>query len=87
MPADLEPDLIICDIRLPGTRDGIDWLGQWLGEWPDTAGILISGEVSADVQARAEQEGLILLPKPVDPDLLLHTLASLRRPQGNAPNA
>ena len=28
---------------------------------------------------RAEQEGLLLLPKPVDPDLLLHTLTGLCR--------
>lgn len=79
VPADLAPDLIICDIRLPGSRDGIDWLSQWLESWPEAGGILVSGEVSGDVLERAEQEGLMLLSKPVDPDILLQTLVRLRR--------
>jgi len=72
-------DLVICDIRLPDDRDGIDWLSQWLAAWPDTAGLLVSGEAGEAVQERAEQEGLLLLAKPVDPDLLLRTLLRLKR--------
>lgn len=72
-------DLVICDIRLPGDHDGIYWLSQWLAEWPDAGGVLVSGESGEMVQERAEQEGLILLTKPVDPDLLLQTLLSLNR--------
>lgn len=71
--------LVVCDIRLPGERDGIDWLAQWLADWPHAAGLLVSGEMSASVQARAEHEGLILLPKPVDPVLLQRTLIGLCR--------
>lgn len=79
VPVQLAADLVICDIRLPGEHDGIHWLSHWLAEWPDAGGVLVSGEASEAVQERAEQEGLLLLEKPVDPDLLLQTLLSLNR--------
>lgn len=79
VPAQLAADLVICDIRLPGEHDGIHWLSQWLADWPDAGGVLVSGEAGEAVQERAEQEGLLLLSKPVDPDLLLQTLLSLQR--------
>ena len=74
-----EVDLVVCDIRLPGERDGITCLTDWLDAWPDAAGLLVSAESDPEVLDRAEQEGLLLLPKPVDPDLLLHTLTGLCR--------
>ncbi|WP_162932640.1 ATP-binding response regulator [Solimonas sp. K1W22B-7] len=80
-PADVEealqPDLILCDVRLPGERDGIDWLTDWLAQWPEARGLLLSGELAAETHQRAEQEGLLLLTKPVPPDLLLRTLAGM----------
>jgi two-component system, sensor histidine kinase len=78
------PDLILCDIRLPGARDGIDWLTQWLAQWPDARGLLISGELQSLTHQRAEQEGLLLLLKPVNPDALLQTLAGLVREPSTA---
>jgi signal transduction histidine kinase len=77
--SELAVDFVICDIRLPGEHDGIYWLSEWLAEWPNTGGVLISGENGEIVQQRAEHEGLILLAKPVDPHILLHTLMSLKR--------
>ncbi len=74
-----DTDLVLCDIRLPGERDGIDCLAQWLADWPDAAGLLVSAESTPATLERAEAEGLILLPKPVDPDLLQHTLIGLCR--------
>lgn len=71
------PDLVLCDIRLPGGRDGISWLAEWLGLWPDARGLLLSGELSSETHERAEQEGLLLLSKPVNPELLLQTLIGL----------
>ena len=65
--------------RLAWERDGIDWLSAWLDQWPHVGGVLVSGEAGEAVQERAEQEGLLLLAKPVDPDLLLQTLLSLAR--------
>lgn len=79
VPLQSSADLVICDIRLPGRHDGIHWLSEWLANWPDAGGVLVSGEASESVQERAEQEGLLLLAKPVDPDLLLQTLISLKR--------
>ena len=73
------PDVIVCDIRLPTSKDGIEWLGEWLERWPDARGLLISGELAAETHERAEQEGLLLLSKPVDPDLLLQTFTGLLR--------
>lgn len=73
----LAPDLILCDVRLPGGRDGIDWLTDWLAQWPDARGLLVSGELAPETHQRAEQEGLLLLTKPVAPDLLLRTLAGM----------
>ncbi len=74
-----QPDLILCDIRLPDERDGIDWLTDWLMEWPDARGLLLSGELLTETHQRAEQEGLLLLSKPVDPDMLLQTLSGMLR--------
>lgn len=74
------PDIILCDIRLPGERDGVSWLSDWLGHWPSARGMLISGEVLPATIQRAEQEGLILLSKPVDPEILLQTISSLLHP-------
>lgn len=71
-------DMIICDIRLPSEQDGVYWLSYWLVEWPNAGGVLISGELTEAVQDQVEQEGLLLLEKPVDPDVLLKTLLSLR---------
>ena len=74
-----QPDLILCDIRLPGERDGIDCLCDWLDAWPDARGLLVSGELLPETHLRAEQEGLLLLSKPVNPDLLLQTMSGLLR--------
>lgn len=75
--ADAQPDLILSDIRLPGERDGIDWVAEWLGWWPEARALLLSGEISPETHQRAEQEGLLLLAKPVPPDFLLQTLVGL----------
>jgi len=75
VPEQLQPELILCDVRLPGDRDGIRWLTEWLGQWPEARGLLLSGELTA--AQRAEQEGLMMLPKPVDPEVLLRALAGM----------
>lgn len=77
VPESSKPDLIISDIRLPGDRDGIHWLVDWLTWWPKARGLLLSGEISTETDQRAEAEGLLLLSKPADPELLLRTLVSL----------
>ena len=75
VPADLAPDLIVCDVRLPGGRDGIAWLTEWLARWPEARGLLMSGELTA--AQRAEQEGLMMLAKPADPATLLSALIGM----------
>lgn len=80
VPASTQPDLIVSDIRLPGDRDGIQWLVEWLAQWPKARGLLLSGEISPETDHRAEAEGLLLLSKPADPELLLQTLISMTPP-------
>jgi len=75
VPLSAAPDLILSDIRLPGERDGIQWLVEWLAQWPKSRGLLLSGEAST------EAEGLLLLSKPADPELLLQTLISMTPPE------
>ncbi|MES2488857.1 MAG: ATP-binding protein [Pseudomonadota bacterium] len=81
VPDSVKPDLILSDIRLPGERDGIQWLVEWLALWPKTRGLLLSGEISTETDQRAEAEGLLLLSKPADPELLLQTLISMTPPE------
>ncbi|MGH8505262.1 MAG: ATP-binding response regulator, partial [Stenotrophobium sp.] len=81
VPASAKPDLILSDIRLPGERDGIQWLVEWLALWPRTRGLLLSGEISTEIHQRAEAEGLLLLSKPADPELLLQTLIGVLPPE------
>lgn len=81
VPQSADPDLIVSDIRLPGERDGIQWLVEWLARWPRTRGLLLSGEISTETDQRAEAEGLLLLSKPADPELLLQTLISMTPPE------
>ena len=81
VPASTNPDLILSDIRLPGERDGIQWLVEWLALWPKTRGLLLSGEISTETDQRAEAEGLLLLSKPANPELLLQTLISMTPPE------
>jgi signal transduction histidine kinase len=72
-----QPDLVLCDFRLPGGVDGITLLGQILAEFPTAIGILQTGERTDLVQGIAEEAGYVVLNKPVSPYLLASTLSAL----------
>ncbi len=74
VPDSLLPDRIVCDIHLPNGQNGIDWLLHWLNIWPEARGVLVSGDTSEKALVRVEEEGLMLLTKPLDPDLLFRSL-------------
>jgi len=74
---DWVPECIISDFRLPGNRDGIELLDMLLEQYPTAIGILQTGELASSVQSRAQDEGYLVLSKPVEPALLAATLNAL----------
>jgi len=71
-------DLIICDHYLEHTT-GVDVLAHLRRLFPDVPGIMVSGAVEQEVVVEAVNRGGIraFLHKPVDGDVLLHTLKNL----------
>ncbi|MFO1272415.1 MAG: ATP-binding protein [Rubrivivax sp.] len=75
--ADWQPELLLCDQRLPGADDGLAVLAQLQERWPDSAAVLQTGEPPERVRAQAESAGYPVLYKPVAPALLASTLRAL----------
>ena len=73
------PDVVIADLRLPGTEDGIAVLDFIRARYPQTGGILVSGDIAPEVLKRAQESGYTLLHKHVRPARLRALMARLRR--------
>lgn len=76
-----EPDLILCDYRLPGSENGIDLmlrLRSGLATRPALA--VVTGDTSAGVAAHARRHRIALLYKPVRPAELAALMARLLAP-------
>ena len=71
------PDYILCDFRLPGSKDGVVLLNELLEIYPQAIGILQTGERAERVQAEAEDAGYVVLFKPVLPAQLAATLTAV----------
>ncbi|MDD2811282.1 hybrid sensor histidine kinase/response regulator [Rhodoferax sp.] len=71
---DWQPECVLCDFRLPGAMDGIEMLDYLQDCFPQSVGILQTGELVQTVQARAEEAGYLVLFKPVAPAVLAATL-------------
>jgi CheY-like chemotaxis protein len=74
----IRPDAIISDVIMPG-MDGIETAKAILNELPNCRIILFSGQAaSSDLLAKARAEGYLfeVLPKPINPDVLLQKLQS-----------
>lgn len=76
-----EPQMLLCDQRLPGDVQGIELLGQLQDRWPRCAALLLTGEPPERVQAQAEEAGYPVLYKPVPAALLASTLRALMPPR------
>ncbi len=61
--ADLEPDVLVVDHRMPPGPDGIDVAASVRRTHPGTAVILYSNHQSAELLARAQQLGVRFVPK------------------------
>jgi CheY-like chemotaxis protein len=90
MLATLRPDIVLCDIDLPGA-DGLTFV-RWLRASPDTRLHKIPAIAMTfryeDVDARtARAAGFdVFLRKPIDPDQLPHVVALLVASRAGAPS-
>ncbi|MEI8571032.1 hybrid sensor histidine kinase/response regulator [Methylomonas sp. EFPC1] len=75
LDAGFEPQAIFCDQRLRSGESGFELLQALLERCPDAAGAMVSGEFNSPALAQAEQEGYLVLHKPLDP-VALHALLS-----------
>lgn len=73
---DFKPDAIFCDQRLRSGESGFQLLRTLLDRLPDACGAMISGELDAPELAAAEEQGYLVLPKPLDPDALQAVLGN-----------
>ena len=66
------PDLLIADYRLPDGETGFDAIGRlrgWVGR--DLPAILLTGDMSPEVEQAAEKGGCRLLRKPIETQILI----------------
>lgn len=71
------PDLLICNIRLPGLVSGISFAQELQHEFQHMGVLLISADVSAEAQTAARRAGFALLKEPVPPGRLRAALRHL----------
>jgi len=76
----LRPDIIFCDLRLPGSENGLDLLERWQNTQPQARSALLTGDLKSAALAAAEEAGYFVLPKPVDPAALRLLLRRWLRP-------
>ena len=70
------PDAIFCDQRLRSGESGFQLLRTLLDRLPEACGAMISGELDAPELAAAEEQGYLVLSKPLDPDALQAVLGN-----------
>jgi signal transduction histidine kinase/CheY-like chemotaxis protein len=79
------PDLIVCDYRLQGDENGIEVIARLREEFnAQVPALLITGETGPEQLREAEESGLHILHKPLNPSRLRALIASLRREQTRA---
>ncbi|NCH90088.1 response regulator [Cronobacter dublinensis] len=67
------PSVVLCDQRLRSGESGFDILKALFERLPDISGAMVSGEFDSPVLLQAEQEGYLVLRKPLEP-FKLHAL-------------
>lgn len=61
------PFAVLCDQRLRSGESGFDILKALFDRLPDMSGAIVSGEFNSPVLLEAEQEGYLVLRKPLEP--------------------
>lgn len=74
------PDIVLADFRLRGEESGIRAIRKIRQIHPEMPALLISGDTAPDRLQEAQQEGLILLHKPVSADLLIQAVTLVLAP-------
>ncbi len=69
------PQAILCDQRLRAGESGFDVLRALQQRLPNTHGAMISGEFNSPELIEAEQEGYLVLHKPLEPETLYALLS------------
>lgn len=64
------PAAIFCDQRLRSGESGFDILRELLARCPQASGAMVSGELQSRELEAAEDEGYLVLRKPLDPEAL-----------------
>lgn len=82
------PNAVFCDQRLRSGESGFELLRELLERVPEASGAIVSGELDSPELVEAEEQGYLLLRKPVEPEEL-HVvlaqwlpLAAEKRPHG-----
>ncbi len=80
LDAGFEPQAIFCDQRLRSGENGFELLQILLERCPDAVGAMVSGEFESPELGQAEQDGYLVLHKPIDPEALHALLRRLLTP-------
>ncbi|MGK9175233.1 hybrid sensor histidine kinase/response regulator [Yokenella regensburgei] len=67
------PEVVLCDQRLRSGESGFEILKALLERLPNVSGAMVSGEFNSPVLREAEEEGYMVLRKPLEP-ATLHAL-------------
>jgi two-component system, sensor histidine kinase len=79
------PDLIVSDYRLQGEENGIDVVARLREEFnAQVPALLITGDTGPEQLREAEESGLHILHKPLNPSRLRALIANLRRERTRA---
>jgi DNA-binding NtrC family response regulator len=86
------PSVVLCDQRLRSGESGFEILKALLERLPKVSGAMVSGEFNSPVLRDAEEEGYLVLRKPLEP-ATLHALLTqwsasqqrARQKRGNSP--
>lgn len=71
------PDIVLSDMRLRGSENGIETVRALRRLYPGLPAILISGDIAPDRLREAEQAGIALLHKPVPVETLKREIAKI----------
>ncbi|KNC10078.1 histidine kinase [Klebsiella sp. RIT-PI-d] len=80
------PFAVLCDQRLRSGESGFDILRALFERLPDISGAMVSGEFNSPVLQEAEEDGYLVLRKPLEPAKLYALLSQWMRADGCAHN-
>ena len=87
LEGDFKPDAIFCDQRLRSGESGFEILKALLFRFPQACGAMVSGEFHSAELQNAENEGYLVLRKPLEPAQLHAVLSTWLHPHQAMPSA